>query len=811
MNLPFDISTIKNLKLPGFLSNPMIFIGTGLVLILMMTFLLFSGSSDQMSGDKAFEQGRRAISQLGDSVQAFMRVLKDEQVTSLAEMALADPEATDDLSQYLAGRLSEFDSLRLFESTAWLKRKQDLGENAWIAIDMIMNARDQGAAPVQIIGSGEDALVAGLVAIGEVDDPVGYLMVMAKPELILSGFNMTLPQGGYIALQQNHGRFTHSVISAFGDPALATQTSYIPVPGSLLRVVIPQADSTASFSGPKRLAMFILGAMLLAFGVIMRQHAMHPVVELKEDPASLQLSEESGEGSMETQPEGLSELASQPDDEAEVKVVVEDPEPALPPVSLPDLPFNVSERRNTKRGQAMPVELKKEIFRAYDIRGIVGETLDEGVARQVGQAIGSLAMEEDAGPVMVGRDGRHSGPDLVAGMIEGISSTGCDVVDVGAVPTGVLYYAAYEHGKGSGVMVTGSHNPPDYNGFKVLMGGKTLAGDRITALYDSIESGNLRVGKGNVTQQEILEAYRDRIAGDIQLERPLKIVADCGNGIGGICAADVLRSIGAEVLPMFDEVDGDFPNHHPDPSDPKNLKDLIETVKLMDADLGVAFDGDADRLGVVTPSGEIIFSDRLMILFIREILGRNPGAKIIYDVKCTGKLHGIIEEAGGDPEMYKTGHSLIKNRMKEVNAPFAAEMSGHFFFTDRWYGFDCGIYSAARLLEILAKDERTPEQVLSSLPNDISTPELKVEMKEGENHEFIESFVEKARFADARVNKIDGLRADWSYGWGLVRASNTTPILVVRFEADSEESLNIIKEAFRLQMTSVRSDLKLPF
>lgn len=810
MNFSPDLSVLKKVKLPGFLSNPMIYIITGLALILMMTFLLFSGSSDERSGDKALEQGRRAISQLGDSVQAFIRVLQDEQVSSLAGMALADPDATDDLSQYLAGRLREFESLRLFESTAWLKRKDDLGENAWIVVDMIMKARDQGTAPVQIIGSGEDSFAAGLVAIGEADDPAGYLMVMVQPELILSGFNMTLPQGGYIALQQDNGRFTPSTISSFGDVALAANSSTIPVPGTLLRVLIPQVEATESFSGPNRLALFILGAILLAFGVIMRQHALHPVVDLKEDPASLELSEDPEPEAAEA-PEESPVAGDELLDEMPAEVVVEDPEPVLPPVSLPDLPFNMGERRSAKRGHAMPVELKSEIFRAYDIRGIVGKTLDQGVARQVGQAIGSLAMEEDAGPVMVGRDGRHSGPDLVAGMIEGIASTGCDVVDVGAVPTGVLYYAAYEHGNGSGVMVTGSHNPPDYNGFKAMMGGKTLAGDRITALYDTIQSGNLRVGKGNVTRQDMLDAYRDRIAEDIQLERPLKVVADCGNGIGGINAADVLRSIGAEVLPMFDEVDGDFPNHHPDPSDPKNLEDLIATVKLMDADLGVAFDGDADRLGVVTPQGEIIFSDRLMILFIREILGRNPGARIIYDVKCTGKLHGIIEDAGGDPEMYKTGHSLIKNRMKEVDAPFAAEMSGHFFFTDRWYGFDCGIYSAARLLEILAKDQRAPEEVLSSLPNDISTPELKVEMNEGENHAFIETFVEKARFADARVNTIDGLRADWSYGWGLVRASNTTPILVVRFEADSEESLCIIKEAFRMQMTSIRDDLKLPF
>jgi phosphomannomutase/phosphoglucomutase len=291
----------------------------------------------------------------------------------------------------------------------------------------------------------------------------------------------------------------------------------------------------------------------------------------------------------------------------------------------------------------------------------------------------------------------------------------------------------------------------------------------------------------------------------------LKVVADCGNGIGGVCAADVLRDIGAEVISLFDEVDGTFPNHHPDPSEPENLKDLIESVKLMDADIGVAFDGDADRLGVVTPSGEIIYSDRLMMLFVKDVLSRVPGSTIIYDVKCTGHLQHVIEEAGGLPMMYKTGHSLIKNKMKEVDAPFAGEMSGHFFFKERWYGFDCGIYSAARLLEILAADLRSVEEILGGLPNSVSTPELKVQMNEGENHAFVAQMQEKARFADAKINTIDGVRADYPDGWGLVRASNTTPILVVRFDADNEEALQRIKLAFKQQMLAINNELRLPF
>ncbi|MEM1411873.1 MAG: hypothetical protein AAGH19_05885 [Pseudomonadota bacterium] len=520
------------------------------------------------------------------------------------------------------------------------------------------------------------------------------------------------------------------------------------------------------------------------------------------------------------EPQGIStsegEAASEPSAE-----LAPSPEPAAPSADVTERASTPSTGASAaaapapapagSRSSVPGVELKSHIFRAYDIRGVVGESLDHGIAYQIGQAVGSLAQDSLATPVAVGRDGRHSGPDLVDGLISGLKDSGCPVIDVGAVPTGVLYYAANEMAKGSGVMVTGSHNPPDYNGFKIMIGGRTLAGDDIFDLFERIRTGNLHHGQAEVVQQDALEAYRERIAGDIKLDRPLKIVADCGNGIGAVCAVEVLQAIGAEVVGLYDEVDGDFPNHHPDPSEPENLEDLIESVKLTQADLGVAFDGDADRLGVVTAEGDIVFSDRIMMLYAREVLSRKPGSTIIYDVKCTGHLDTVIREAGGVPEMYKTGHSLMKNRMKDVGAPLAGEMSGHFFFEDRWYGFDCGIYSACRLLEILAAEKDTPTEVLAALPNSVSTPELKVHLEEGENHAFIEDFKQRARFPGARINIIDGVRADFADGWGLVRASNTTPILVLRFDADSEEALKNVQEAFRAQLLAVRGDLKLPF
>lgn len=453
----------------------------------------------------------------------------------------------------------------------------------------------------------------------------------------------------------------------------------------------------------------------------------------------------------------------------------------------------------------------KSIFRAYDIRGVVGETLDESVAEAIGRAVGSEARHRGLARIAVARDGRLSGAGMLAALTRGLAATGMEVIDVGAVPTPVLYYAAQELGGGSGVMVTGSHNPPDYNGFKIVLGGQTLSGETITALHQRLESGDLIEGKGQISEQRIAVQYIERISTDIQLERPLKVVADCGNGIAGNIAPKLLTAIGADVIPLYAEVDGTFPNHHPDPSDPKTLEDLRLCVRNFNADIGVAFDGDGDRLGVVAPDGEIIYPDRLMMLFARDVLSRNPGAPIIFDVKCSGLLADEIEQAGGKPVMARTGHSFIKAELKQQQSPLAGEMSGHFFFGERWFGFDDGLYAAARLLEILAADTRAAGQILASLPKAESTPELKVPMKEGQPHAFVEAFQQQARFEGAEVSTIDGVRADFEDGFGLVRASNTTPILVVRFEGTDKAALARIQELFREAMLAINPALKLPF
>ncbi|WHZ20109.1 MAG: phosphoglucomutase/phosphomannomutase [Rhodanobacteraceae bacterium] len=453
------------------------------------------------------------------------------------------------------------------------------------------------------------------------------------------------------------------------------------------------------------------------------------------------------------------------------------------------------------------------IFRAYDIRGVVGQTLTEGVARQLGRAIGSAVRDKDLHEIVVGRDGRLSGPDLSGALIEGLRETGVDVVDIGAVPTPVSYFAAYQLNTGSCVSVTGSHNPPDYNGFKIVIGGETLAETAIQDLYHRIADQRFAAGRGSLRQYDITAEYIDRIAADIQTGRALKVVVDCGNGIAGNTAPGVVHAIGCEPVPLYCEVDGTFPHHHPDPSEPENLADLILMVQKTGADLGLAFDGDGDRLGVVTKDGEIIYPDRVLMLFAQDVLTRNPGATILYDVKCTGHLQPLILKAGGSPLMWKTGHSLIKAKMKETGAQLAGEMSGHFFFRERWYGFDDGVYAAARLLEILADDPegRTPEEIFATLPKGVSTPELHIPMQEGQNHPFITRFRERAQFDGARITTIDGVRADWPDGWGLVRASNTTPVLVLRFDADDADALKRIQDAFRAQLLACDSTLALPF
>ncbi len=470
-------------------------------------------------------------------------------------------------------------------------------------------------------------------------------------------------------------------------------------------------------------------------------------------------------------------------------------------------------RTETGAGTASELPVDPQIFRAYDIRGVVGTTLSVGVAERIGQAIGSVMQEQGLEDIVVGRDGRLSGPELTAGLIEGLRKAGRNVIDIGLAATPVAYFAAYHLRAGSCVAVTGSHNPPEYNGFKIVIGGTTLSGEAITDLHERISSGQLHEATvpGGLQQREVATDYIQRIADDVQLDRPLKIVVDAGNGVAGEFAPQLLEAIGAEVIPLHCDVDGTFPNHHPDPSDPRNLEDLIQTVKRFDADLGVAFDGDGDRLGVVTRDGEIIYPDRLLMLFAADVLERNPGALVIYDVKCTGKLQSWILRHGGTPLMWQTGHSLIKAKMRETGAELAGEMSGHFFFQERWYGFDDGMYAAARLLEILAARAESPTELLSALPDAVSTPEIKLPVGDANAHDIAQRFVDAADFDGARLSTIDGLRADWDDGWGLLRASNTTDVLVLRFEADDKEALIRIKDAFRDHLHAIAPKLKVDF
>lgn len=450
------------------------------------------------------------------------------------------------------------------------------------------------------------------------------------------------------------------------------------------------------------------------------------------------------------------------------------------------------------------------IFRAYDIRGVVNKTLTVEVVRTIGQTVGTLY--PNCPRVAVGRDGRLSSPALAQALCEGLVAAGRTAIDIGQAPTPVLYYATHRLKTGAGIVVTGSHNPPDYNGLKLVMGGETLFGDAITAIYERIEKGALSEGNGEREIENLNQDYVERISEDVRLARPLRVAIDCGNGAAGPVASRLFTQLGCELIPLYCDVDGNFPNHHPNPSDLKNLKMLIETVRTEHLDLGLAFDGDGDRLGVIDNEGNVIWADRQMMLFAADVLERNPGAEIIYDVKSSKHLHSVIASHGGKPRMWKTGHSLIKAKMKETGALLAGEMSGHIFFKERWYGFDDGLYAGARLLEILSKDPRPSSEIFAALPNAISTPEIIVDLGEdGAQHAFMRKLVERADFSDADVSDIDGLRVDYPCGWGLVRASNTTPSLVIRFEADDESGLKQIQQIFRNQILAVDSSLKLPF
>jgi phosphomannomutase/phosphoglucomutase len=711
----------------------------------------------------------RLAQQLSEEVAAtrgrFTAAIADAYV--LADL---EAEARDDAAQRVREGWEELRAIEFHEPTLDTAFAGDLQTIGFAKLALLSAAKSRNEVMADLVGVGDESALGLAAPVRETAD--GELLAVAYAavplQAVVGPISGTSMRSGYLELRSGQ-----RVVASAGNAALRPHTGITaPVTGTSMQLAVaaPKAESMLRYPLEVQFGVGVIALLLgLALTWKLRHLAAAPEAAGPEPTFAETLRQE-----------------------------------AVAPV--------VTKRSSSERQRASPSSVDRSIFRAYDIRGVVGSTLDEGVARLIGQSVGSLMREKGLQEIVVGRDGRLSGPSLSAALIDGLRRAGCDVIDIGEAPTPLVYFGTFHLNTGCGIAVTGSHNPPDYNGFKIVVGGETLSGQAIQDLYVRISENRLEDGGGGGLQvTSIAGDYVERISGDIQLERRLKVVVDAGNGVAGGIGPQVLEAIGAEVVPLYCEVDGEFPNHHPDPSEPHNLKDLITFVAKFEADLGIAFDGDGDRLGVVTRQGEIIYPDRVLMLFAQDVLGRNPGASVIYDVKCTGHLAGQILRHGGSPIMWKTGHSLIKAKMKETEAELAGEMSGHFFFRERWFGFDDGIYSAARLLEILAADERRPDEVLGELPKGASTPELKVPMAEGEHYAFIETFRERARFEGAKIATIDGVRADWPDGWGLVRCSNTTPRLVLRFDADTPEALQRIQELYRAQLLAVDPNLALPF
>ncbi len=667
----------------------------------------------------------------------------------------------------------------------------------------MMRAADESEEPprpeVLLQGQPEEH-IALLRALRTADGRVaGHVLFGLELSLLARAVAGAGPGEGYAELTQR-GAGRGKPIARAGDPAQRQGPAALTVPvgGTLLQVAYwPRVVAGGTETGLPLLPIAAVAALLLA-------GAAAAVVLLRRRRGASESAE--GDGEPDDGPSLTEKLAALQADggedamrEAEAVVVVHEDDAAGEAAA------------QAPAGEA--VELADVIFRAYDVRGIVGETLTPEVVKQIGLAIGSEAYDRGQQTLCVGCDGRTSSPDMVAALVEGLRESGRDVIDVGRVPTPVLYFATYYLETGSGVMVTGSHNPPEYNGLKIMVGGDTLFGDDIQALKKRIQDQEFTTGAGNLQSMDISADYIRRVSEDVPvaLGNAFKVVVDCGNGVAGDFAPKLIRALGHDVVELYCEVDGSFPNHHPDPSQPENLEDLIAAVRDNDADVGFAFDGDGDRLGVVDASGRIVWPDAQMMLYARDVLSRNAGAEIVFDVKCTSRLAKVIAKLGGKPVMFKTGHSFIKNKLKETGAPLAGEMSGHIFFKERWYGFDDALYTAARMLEILMGFKQKPADVFAKLPVGVSTPELRVDLDEGEHVGFIESLAASDRFGDGRITTIDGVRVDWKDGWGLVRASNTTPSLVLRFEGDDEQALERIKGVFRDLLLEQKADLELPF
>jgi len=750
------------------------------------SWLVLSAQNGAEEADRVRAQAISALAaQINAKVQAVQQAVADPAVQ--AALGQDDSASRENAAAALKQALPELIDAEFFSPNLDEVLSGDLKALGYAKASALMHAKLRAGQPLAEMRNGADKqqqlMLALPAAVG--GKTVAYAVAELPFAPVLATFRRTSIHGARLELRQGDGRGDLVIASVGAGSGTSLGDLGEPVPGSSLRIGKAESDYFIVFSHSFGLLVTLTVLCLLGgfIGLWLRQVGLQRAFAVLHPSSSRP---------------GTKEITL-------AEALRQQPEAITPSAAKTAPPAKVSSEEATT--------VDPSIFRMYDIRGVVGQSLTLGAARLIGRAIGSEARERDLREIVVGRDGRLSGPELVGALIQGLRSTGMDVIDIGAAATPVTYFANFHLRTGSGISVTGSHNPPDYNGFKIVLGGETLSEDAIQNLYRRIAENRFVDGQGGLQTIDVSADYIRRITDDIQVERPLKIVVDCGNGIPGAIAPAVLEGIGCEVIQLYCDVDGTFPNHHPDPSDLHNLQDLIMSVKKTGADLGIAFDGDGDRLGVVTPGGEVIFPDRLLMLFAIDILSRNPGATIIYDVKCTGHLQPLILQHGGSPLMWRTGHSLIKAKMKETEAAMAGEMSGHFFFGERWYGFDDGIYAAARLLEILASDldQRPAQEIFDTLPKGVSTPELKIPMREGEHYRFMQAFAQNAKFDGARLTTIDGVRADWPDGWGLVRASNTTPVLVLRFDADTPQALTRIQDVFRAQLKALDSSLPLPF
>lgn len=686
-----------------------------------------------------------------------------------------------------------------------------------VTLDALRQARKDGRALPELIGGGKAHVI--LVEVIKVEkQPIGFLLTGIPATAIEANLQAMNSAPGFMELSQQVGDVELRVAQR-GDAALKSDepTRVLDVAETHWKIKYWEADSenpiTVGLLVVYWLGVAIVLAAIAVFGWLLVR-ALDNLHRL--DAQRLTKSLLDAHNSDATIDVNGYHLAVFQD--MAVTLARENWRSA-PPVSQAPAPTATTapalRRSAPQEALAAPAETKltvpAEIFRAYDIRGVVGKTLSVEVVRAIGRAIGSEAFDRGEQKVAVARDGRSSGPELLEALKQGLMESGRDVIDIGAVPTPLLYFATNYLSTRSGVMLTGSHNPAEYNGLKIVIAGETMSGEDIQRLRERIEKGNLLSGRGSQEAINIVDDYLAQITSDVALAQPLKVVIDCGNGIPGMIAPVLMQALGCEVVPLYCEVDGTFPNHHPDPSKPENLKDLIAAVKKHGADVGLAFDGDGDRLGVVDSDGKIIWADRQLMLYAMDVLSRHPGTDIIYDVKCSRHLARVVSGHGGRPLMWRTGHSLIKAKMRETGALLAGECSGHFFFKERWYGFDDGLYAAARLLEILAADFRKSADVFKALPEGFSTPELNVEMADNKKFSYIDRVAKQGQFGGGELTTIDGVRVDFADGWGLVRASNTTPSLVIRFEADTETALKRIQELFRAQLTAVDPAIKLPF